>query len=167
MSLTGELVLINDTAPGYGPADIIERGGLKKIGRFVPLNNYDAPSAESLPAASFDLATCHIGLHHAPLSKLKPFLNSVVRALRPSGRFILRDHDAGDPDMHTFASLVHSVFNAGLGISWEVNAAEVRNFRALDHWRSLLSESGLDPGKDTLFQANDPSLNALMIFRKR
>lgn len=35
------------------------------------------------------------------------------------GHFILRDHDAASEEMKTFCSLVHTVFNAGLSVTWE------------------------------------------------
>ena len=54
--------------------------------------------------------------------------DSIARMLRPGGIFILRDHDVTTPQMHAFVSLAHAVFNAGLGVSWEINAKELRHF---------------------------------------
>lgn len=163
--LSGPLVLVNDLAPTNSPVDIVERGGLARIGRWVPLADYD-PLPDSLPAASFELVTCYIGLHHAPLAKLGPFVDSVVRTIKPGGLFILRDHDVTSREMHSFVSLAHAVFNAGLGVPWETNQAELRFFRPVADWVRLLAEHGLTDTGARLLQAHDPSDNVLMAFRK-
>jgi SAM-dependent methyltransferase len=163
--LRGPLVLVNDLAPGFSPVDIVERGGLRKLGRWVPLNDY-APLPDELPAEGFDLVSCYIGLHHAPLDRLGPFVDSVVRLLRPGGVFVLRDHDVTTPQMDTFVSLVHAVFNAGLGVPWETNQAELRFFRPLADWVAYLDARGLRDGGQRLLQAHDPSDNVLVAFTK-
>jgi hypothetical protein len=69
--------------------------------------------------------------------------------------------------MWDFVSLVHTVFNAGSGESWETNAAEPRHFENLDCWVQLLASFGLVDSGKRLYQDHDPSDNALMSFEKR
>lgn len=167
IDVRGDVILVNEKEPGFSPDDVVERGGLKKIGRFLPLGTYEPFSAKDVPDASLDLVTCLIGLHHADPVVLPAYVKSIHRVLRPGGSFILRDHDAEEQDMRMFASLVHTVFNLGLGVPWEVNAAEPRHFRGVPHWVGLLKQHGFDDQGGRLLQAGDPSLNVLMRFVKR
>ena len=58
------------------------------------------------------------GLHHLPPDRLSAFLEQVKRVLRPSGLFIVREHDAS-PELMPMLDLAHSVFNAVTGMhSW-------------------------------------------------
>lgn len=159
------IVLVNDVAPTFSPVDVAERGGLRRIGRFVPLADY-APLPGELPACAFQLVTCYIGLHHCPLDKLDAFIASIVRLLPEGGIFILRDHDVVSDAMNTFVSLAHSVFNAGLGVPWATNQAELRFFRPVADWIELLARLGLRHTGQRLLQEHDPSDNVLMAFRK-
>jgi SAM-dependent methyltransferase len=158
--------LVNNAAPTNSPVDILERGGLSKVGHFVANSEYEPIAPNQMPDASLDLASCFIGLHHAHPGKVAAFMTSVRRCLRPGGLFILRDHDVRDEDMRVFVCLVHGVFNAGTGVSWQDNAAEPRYFESLAHWIRLLESLGFEDCGQRLLQANDPSLNTLMAFRK-
>jgi SAM-dependent methyltransferase len=163
--VAGPIFLVNEFAPTNSPVDIAERGGLRQIGKFLPLNDYE-PLPASISDASIDLVTCYIGLHHCPLDRLDAFVGSIVRVLRPGGVFILRDHDVTDPAMNTFVSLVHTVFNAGLNEPWETNQRELRHFRPIAQWVAYLGDRGLkDKGRREL-QAHDPSDNVLLAFTK-
>jgi FAD/FMN-containing dehydrogenase/SAM-dependent methyltransferase len=166
LRLRGPQVLVNDVAPGFSPVDIVERGRLLRRGRFEPLGNYQPIASPHLAAASFDLITCYIGLHHAPPSALDGFVRSIARLLRPGGRFVLRDHDVTTPSMRAFVSLAHTVFNAGLGVPWETNQAELRHFAPVDTWVERLRAHGLEDTGVRLRQALDPSDNVLMAFAK-
>jgi hypothetical protein len=68
--------------------------------------------------------------------------------------------------MFRFVSLIHSVFNAGTGATWEQNRDELRYFVSLDEWVRRLAAIGLIDQGHRLLQANDPSDNALMAFRR-
>jgi len=165
LTIIKPIFLVNEFAPTNSPVDIAERGGFAKIGRFLPLNNY-APLSAVIPDASAELVTCYIGLHHCPLNLLDGFVRSVVRVLKPGGTFVLRDHNVTTPAMHTFVSLVHTVFNAGLNETWETNQRELRHFRPIAEWSGYLAERGLkDKGLREL-QAHDPSDNVLLAFVK-
>lgn len=166
LRLHGELVLVNDLAPTNSPVDIVERGGLAKIGRFVPLRDY-APFAEAeLPDESFDLVTCYIGLHHVSPEGLPAFVRSIWRILRPGGIFILRDHDVTTPEMDAFVSLAHTVFNAGLGVAWSANREERRHFAPIRRWVELLEGVGLRDTGERRLQAHDPTDNVLLAFAR-
>jgi SAM-dependent methyltransferase len=159
------IVLVNDLAPTFSPVDIAERGGLRKIGRFVPLADY-APLPSDLPEGAFQVVTCYIGLHHCPLDKLDAFIASFARLIPAGGFFVLRDHDVASDAMNTFVSLAHTVFNAGLGVPWATNQAELRFFRPVSDWIELLARFGLRHTGPRLLQEHDPSDNVLMAFRK-
>jgi len=166
LKLRGDIVLVNDVAAGNSPVDVVERGGLRKLGRFVPMNDYAPIPAPAVADASIELATCYIGLHHAALDRLDPFIASLGRVVKPGGLLILRDHDVTDSYMRAMASLAHAVFNAGLGTPWEINAQELRHFRSVDEWIGVLQRHGFEASGPRLLQANDPTLNVLLCFRR-
>ena len=163
LRLEGEVVLVHDTAPGFGPVDLVERGQWARVGRYVPLDDY-APLA--LDEHSADLVTCYIGLHHAPPERLEAFVRSIARVLRPGGVFVLRDHDVTTPDMDAFVALAHIVFNAGLGLPWAENRKERRHFAPIAEWSRRVEAAGLVDGGRRLAQAHDPSDNLLLAFTK-
>ena len=167
IQLSGDIVLVNDAAPGHSPVDIVERGGLRKIGRFVPLEDYEVIPAASVADISITLATCYIGLHHIPLDRLDSFIASLHRLVKPGGWLILRDHDVTDPYMQALVSLAHAVFNAGLGTPWETNARELRHFRTIDAWIEILGRHGFEHTGQRLLQDHDPTINTLLAFRRR
>ncbi len=164
LKLDGPVYLSNDAAPDNSPPEVMERGGLKQAGQFFPLDDY-APIAEQMIGdQSLDLVTCYIGLHHCPRDKLDAYIQSIHRVLRPGGYFVLRDHDAGTDDMRTFCSLVHTVFNAGLGVTWQKDREELRLFEGIDFWIDAVGRQGFNNSGRRLLQDNDPSLNTLLCF---
>jgi FAD/FMN-containing dehydrogenase/SAM-dependent methyltransferase len=162
----GRTWLLNDVAPGNSPVDILERGGLRRIGTSLPLHGYAALRPDALPDASVDFVSCYVGLHHMTPATLAPFIGSIARVLRPGGLFVLRDHDVGTPEMFRFVSLIHSIFNAGTGASWEQNRAELRYFTSVDEWVRRLRAVGLVDAGERLLQPHDPSQNVLMAFTR-
>jgi SAM-dependent methyltransferase len=166
LNVSGPIFLVNELAPSNSVVDIAERGGVRPIGKYLPLDNYE-PLSLSIASSSIDLVTCYIGLHHVPLERLDPFVRSIVRVLRPGGTFILRDHDVSSAAMNTFVSLVHTVFNAGLNESWETNQRELRHFRPIAEWIAYLDERGLQDKGLRELQSHDPSDNVLLAFSKR
>jgi SAM-dependent methyltransferase len=163
LRFSGPLVFVNEAAPTFSPVDIVERGRLARLGSWLPLADY-TPISDEVADESLDLVSCYIGLHHIDPPKLEPFVASIHRILRPGGLLILRDHDVTTPEMFTFVSLAHTVFNAGLGLPWEENARELRHFVSIAEWVRRLKSAGFaDTGK-RLLQAHDPSDNALMAF---
>jgi SAM-dependent methyltransferase len=161
--LSGDLVLVNDIAPTNSAPDLMERGQIRRLGRYEALQNY---LPLNLNQASMDLVTCYIGLHHIPLDRLDPFIASIAESLKVGGRFVLRDHDVKTDQMNAFVSLIHTVFNLGLGVSWEINRAELRFFRSIEEWKTILAKHGLKQQGEGLLQAHDPSVNSLLLFVK-
>lgn len=166
LQIKSPIYVINDLPPTYSPADLMERGQIKKLGQYIPLNDYAPIDPSVIADNSIDLVTCYIGLHHAPLDKLRNFVNSIKRILRPGGRLIVRDHDVASEEMRIFVSLVHTVFNAGLGVSWKDNSNELRHFTSTNILSSYLQECGFTYTGKKLLQQNDPSENTLLEFVK-
>ncbi|WP_448701922.1 class I SAM-dependent methyltransferase [Mucilaginibacter sp. AW1-3] len=164
--VTGPIYLINDLAPTNSPGDIMERGQLGKLGTFVDINGYDPISSSVIPDASLDVVTCYIGLHHCPVAKLDEFVRSIYRILRPGGSFIIRDHNVKTPEMATFVSLVHTVFNVGLNETWEFEAKDFKNFKPADEWAAIIEKAGFKDAGKRVLQDKDPSDNTLMLFTK-
>jgi len=166
VELRGDLLVMNDVAPGFSPVDIAERGGPRRLGRFLPLDDYAPIRPEAVPDRSLDMVSCFIGLHHASPDALGPFVDSLSRVLRPGGLLLLRDHDVTSPEMRDFVSLVHTVFNAGLRAPWSANAAEPRFFAPVAVWSDRLAAAGLRDSGRRLRQPGDPTDNLLMSFTK-
>lgn len=164
LTLSGPLLVLNDYEPSYGPIDIAERRRLRQLGSFVPMGDYNEFAGSKVSEASLDLVVNMIGFHHAPLGKLDGFVASVKRVLRPGGRLILRDHDAGTPKKDTFVALAHDVFNAGVKLTWSENEAQVRHFRSFQGWTDYLQARGFKREEKVLAQANDPTDNLLACF---
>jgi len=168
VDLKGPVTVVHDHEPGLlSLLDIAERGSFERVGAYHPLGNYDAWSADQIPDASVDVITNFIGIHHAPRDNLEGFVRSIHRALRPGGRFILRDHDAHSREMNAMVGLAHDVYNAGLALSWEKNERELRYFKPLREIKAYLSANGFKPSGEPIFQTGDPTKNALMLFVKK
>lgn len=161
LRLKGTVTLVHDVPPGMSPVDIVERGQLRKFSGYADLRDY-API--DLPRESTDLVSCFVGLHHMAPSRLAPFLESIARITRPGGYFIVRDHDVRTDDMDAFVALAHTVFNAGLGETWETNQKELRHFASIDDWISRIEAAGFRHTGPKLRQAGDPSDNLLLAF---
>jgi len=160
------VLLLNDIAPSNSPADIMERGQLRKLGSFVDIRNYEPLNIAEVANESLDVITCYIGLHHCPEQKLAPFITSLYNALRPGGKFIIRDHDVRNEEMATFVSLVHTVFNLGLNESWEFEKKDYKNFKSAEEWSRIISQCGFRDAGQRILQDKDPSDNTLMLFTK-
>jgi len=166
--IRGDVVLLNATAPGYSPTDVVERGHLSKIGRYVPLRDYAPISEDMVASNSLDVVANFIGFHHSPPARRDGFVLSVHRVLKPGGKLLLRDHDVDSADMNHMVALAHDVFNMGLGLPWEQNQREIRNFTSIPQITRYLEGCGFRAvdSRRTLLQAGDPTHNALMEFVK-
>ena len=165
VKIAGRLVLAHSAKPTLSVVDIAERGRLWPLGRFVDIGDHE-PLPDSLADAGFDLVSCYGGLHHCAPERVDSFVQSIARVLRPGGLFILRDHDVRDERMRALVALAHTVFNAGLGETWEANVAERRHFAPVAHWCEVLGRAGLRDSGARLAQQHDPSANLLMAFVK-
>ncbi len=79
----------------------------------------------------------------------------------------MRDHDVKTPDMATFVSLVHTVFNLGLNIKWETDASEYKSFKPIEEWSKIISSYGFADLGARILQDKDPSDNTLVGFIKQ
>jgi uncharacterized membrane protein YhaH (DUF805 family)/SAM-dependent methyltransferase len=166
IDLTGPVFITNDIPPNNSMADIFERGQIRKLGTFFPLNDYQPIPQNVITDESVDLVTCHIGLHHCPPHLLDGYLKSMKRILRKDGLFIIRDHDVRTAKMATFISLVHTVFNLGLKVPWETDASEFKSFKSIEEWSRIISSYGLKDAGKRILQDKDPSDNTLIAFTK-
>jgi SAM-dependent methyltransferase len=165
ISLSGNIYLTNDIVPDNSLADIFERGQIRKFGTFFPLD-YQPISPAQIPDESLDVVTCHIGLHHCPHELLEGYILSIKRVLRKGGLFIMRDHDVKTPEMATFVSLVHTVFNLGLKVTWEKDLSEFKSFKSINEWSKILGSYGFKDSGKRILQDRDPSDNTLVSFTK-
>jgi FAD/FMN-containing dehydrogenase/SAM-dependent methyltransferase len=164
LNLTGKMIVVNTE---QNLSDYMQTGIPSPVDQFVPLNDYEPLNSEEIPSGSVDLVSLFIGLHHVPEEKLEPFIRSIERVLRPGGKMIFMDHDAHCPRMELFLSLVHSLFNAGTGVSAKEENEEYRNFQPLQYWIDLAGNNGLVwDGQTPLVRKGDPTLNSLIILKK-
>jgi SAM-dependent methyltransferase len=166
ISLSGNIYLTNDIAPSNSPGDIFERGQFRKLGTFFPLNGYVPIGTHVIPNESLDLVTCHIGLHHCPHEMLAGYIQSIHRVLRKGGLFIVRDHDVKTSEMSTFVSVVHTVFNLGLNVTWEADQHDFKSFKPIDEWSEIISSFGFRDSGARILQDKDPSHNTLISLTK-
>jgi len=164
--IRGPVYVVNDAAPIYSAEDIIERGQIRKVGTYVDMTGYPEFDQGHIPPASVGLVTNYIGFHHAPADRLDGFVRSIHRIMKPGGRLIVRDHDVDGERMDAMVGLAHDVFNAGVGITWDDNTAQVRNFRSLVDLRAYLEARGFQRADRLEFQQGDPTRNGLMLFTK-
>jgi FAD/FMN-containing dehydrogenase len=161
--VSGPVTLVHTVQAGHSPEDLVERGQIAPIGKFLALGDYEPID---LPAESVELVSCFVGLHHMQPERLEPFLKSIARVLRPGGHFIVRDHDVTTPQMDSFVALAHAVFNAGLGETWDTNRAEPRYFESERTWVERIEAVGFRKIGSSLLQEGDPSDNLLMAFER-
>lgn len=61
---------------------------------------------------TFDFISCILTLHHIPNNKLNPFIKEIRRILKPSGSFILIEHNALTDYDKTLISIQHLLYSA-------------------------------------------------------
>lgn len=166
IKVQGETYILNTQKPSYSAGDIAERGQIARIGQFVDMKNYDPVEAKKIPPGKIELVSNFIGFHHAPPEKRNEFIKSVSAMLPAGGRLLLRDHDVDGGEMAHIVALAHDVFNAGLNVPWEINAAEIRNFTSIPEIEKNLNKYGLERQGNLVLQEGDPTRNALMVFIK-
>lgn len=166
LDVRGPVYVVNDVAPIYSAEDIIERGQVRQVGTYVDMTGYPEFDRGHIPPASVELVTNYIGFHHAPADRLDGFVRAVHRMMTPGGRLIVRDHDVDGERMDAMVGLAHDVFNAGVGITWDDNAGQLRNFRSLADLTTYLEARGFQRAETVRFQTGDPTKNGLMMFTK-
>lgn len=166
LGFAGPRYVVNDEQPIYSAEDVFERGQIRTIGAYVPMGNYEAFDRGQISPTSIGLCTNYIGFHHAPADKLDGFVVAIARMLRPGGTLVVRDHDVDGPEMKFMVGLAHDVFNAGVGIPWDRNEGQVRNFRSIRDLTSYLEARGFRRQQTVRFQDGDPTRNGLMAFQR-
>jgi len=166
INIEGDRFMVASSAATYSITDMLDRGQINKAGTFIDLNNYATEFSGTIPDRSIDLVTVYIGFHHCPLQLRGEFLASIRDSMKPGGYLIVRDHDARDEKMLRIVALAHDIFNMGTNETWNYNEAELRHFYSLATLDKLLHNSGFRSDGRMLFQQGDPTLNALMVYRK-
>ncbi|NCF20286.1 MAG: FAD-binding protein [Haliea sp.] len=166
LMLKPPLLVMDQQAPGYTPADIVKRGRVRQYGTFIDLDDYAPISSSAIGDSSLELVTCYIGLHHCPPDRLPAFLRSIARILKSGGVLVLREHDVGSREMAEFVSVIHSVFNAGTEETWEFNNREERHFNTLGFWVEAIERHGFIDMGNRICQDRDPTANTLLVFRR-
>lgn len=165
LNMTGKFYVINDQE---SLSDYLQSGFPRPYDKFLNANNFDPIKEEDIPSSSVDLVTLFIGLHHTPVEKLDGFIKSIERILRPGGIFVLMDHDASTPELKSMVNVVHSVFNAGTGVTLKEEINEYRNFQSLEYWSEIIEKQGLkrDRANSPLIRKGDSTFNSVIKFTK-
>ena len=166
LNIQGDVFYLSEKAPTYSFEDMIDRGQIFKGGEFIALNNYASNLGNTIPVNSIDLATVYIGFHHIPFDLREEFIVSIRDVMKPGASLILRDHDAHNEKMLKMVALAHDVFNMGTNENWNYNAQELRNFYSLETLDKMLVAYGFESSGEKLYQEGDPTLNALMHYKK-
>ncbi|MCC2638735.1 MAG: hypothetical protein K0Q68_2454 [Moraxellaceae bacterium] len=166
LQLEGPRYFVHEREPGYSPVDIIDRGQIRQAGSTFLLNQYQPGLAGRIAPASLDLVTVYIGFHHCPVPLREAFLQDIRQVMRPGAWLVVRDHQVNSQDMWHLVALAHDVFNMGTQETWAYNDAERRHFYSLEFLDGLLQKNGFKGDGRRLYQAGDPTHNALMVYRK-
>ena len=166
LDINGERFMVAPIAPTNSIFDIVDRGQLWQAGKFINLNKYRPQIRQEIPERSLDLVTVYIGFHHCPIDLRGEFFAAIRDSMKTGGYLIVRDHDARDEKMLRIVALAHDVFNMGTNETWVYNEAELRNFYSLATLDSMLEAAGFKSNGRQLLQEGDPTLNALMVYRK-
>ncbi len=148
--------------------DYIQTGFPHPYNRFERLD-YKKPNLKTLPDNSADVMTCYVGLHHFTDNELECFLADIRRVLRPSGYFLLVDHDINNEETLCMAHMAHTVFNCVTGVGVEEEMTEVRQFNSIKHWREKMAAHDLNyliEGPEVpMIREGDPSRNRMVGFK--
>jgi hypothetical protein len=166
LDIQGDIFFLSEASSTYSPIDVIDRGQIFKAGKDIAMNNYTSALSSNISSGSIDLVTVYIGFHHCPLNLREEFITSIRDTMSKDGSLILRDHNVHNGKMWHMVALAHDVFNMGTKESWEYNNAELRHFYSLDMLNEMLIKFGFIGDGRRLYQDGDPTLNALMIYKK-
>lgn len=166
VNIEGKRYYADGKAPGYSIQEMIDRGQIPVGADYIPFTDYSTNYASHIEEESLDLVTVYIGFHHCPIPLRKTYIQSIARVMRKGGKLVLRDHDCHNRKQETLVALAHDVFNLGTSESWDYNQREVRNFYTLPFIIDFVSQLGFRYERQSLYQAGDPTRNALMLFTK-
>jgi len=166
VKIRGERYYLSDLKPSYSIVDIMDRGQLLKGAKYIDLNNYKSRLTKSITKNSLDLVSVYIGFHHCPLELRGEFITSIRDSMKLGASLILRDHNVHNKKMWKMVALAHDVFNMGTKESWDYNNRELRLFYSLRELDEILVKFGFKTDGKQLYQEGDPTLNALMHYKK-
>ncbi len=166
LDIQGDIYFLSQFSSTYSPIDMVDRGQIFKAGKDIAMNNYKSTLSRHISSGSIDLVTVYIGFHHCPLNLREEFITSIRDTMSKDGSLILRDHNVHNNKMWHMVALAHDVFNMGTKETWEYNNAELRRFYSLDVLDAMLKKFGFIGDGRRLYQDGDPTLNALMIYKK-
>jgi FAD/FMN-containing dehydrogenase/SAM-dependent methyltransferase len=174
MNIKGHVWVVHDKEGSDSDIGaILERGSQTPgvIGEFVPINydhiKKDGREFAAIPDGVVDLVTMNQGLHHLPPAQVKDFLTSVHRILRPGGIFITREHDLDEKkELMPMLDCAHMVFNALTGVAPPLERSEIRGFRSVMEWRTLVESCGFRDSLIYEMQPNDPTKDIMLSFIK-
>ena len=144
---------------------VIERGSTRPVGEYVPIDYSRFDPLVQIPDGACDLVTMHQGLHHLPQGKIAPFLGEIYRILRPSGVFLVREHDATE-ELIPMLDMAHSIFNAVTGVPLADERVEIRAFRPILEWRRIIEAAGFVDAMVYEMEKGDPTLDEMMVYMK-
>lgn len=141
----GRSVVVNGAEGGADDINaVLERASLERVGQFVmiDMDNIRNKELEVLEDDSMDLVSLMQGLHHLKPDSISPLLKSIFRVLRPGAVFLVREHDMDDVSLRPILDCAHSVFNAVTGVTLAKEKQEIRGFRSVLEWRSIIEAEG-------------------------
>jgi hypothetical protein len=165
LSLAGDSYFVVDKKEGNSLKSMVMTKHLFPQGRELLLNNY-VPQISEIADESIELVTNFIGLHHCPLDRLDAYLQSLRAKMKKGAIMLLRDHDCMNSSVMSQVALAHDVFNAGTEMSVAYNETELRLFKPLAQTIEMMRRNGFERLPGEIYQQGDPTLNALMIFKK-
>ncbi len=148
--------------------DIVQSGFPRTHSRSFNLD-FTNPNLDNVEPQTYDVVTCFVGLHHFNMEALDTFLRNLNIVTRKNGNFLLMDHDVTDNNSYAMAYLAHSVFNAVKGATLQDEVTEVRDFRSISQWKTILDKYGFEmcpQPEPRMIREGDPSLNTMLRFRK-
>jgi SAM-dependent methyltransferase len=96
----------------YG-ADIPSWGPYQSDKSELPFHfSYIENNKLNYPDNTFDFISCILTLHHIPNNKLNPFIKEIKRILKPSGLFILIEHNALTDYDKMLITIQHLLYSA-------------------------------------------------------
>ena len=174
LKMKGHVWVVHDKEGDENDAGaILERGSTSaaNIGEFVSIDyehiRKDGREFAKIPDGVVDLVTMNQGLHHLPPDQIHDFLIAVRRILRPGGLFITREHDLDEKkELMPMLDCAHMVFNALTGVTPSVERGEIRGFRSVLEWRTLVESCGFRDSLIYEVQPNDPTKDIMLTFIK-
>jgi hypothetical protein len=166
LEIQEERYFVSDKPATYSLSDMLDRGQISEAGKTIGLDGYRVDFQKNIPTSSVSLATVYIGFHHCPLDLREAFITGIRDVMKPGASLILRDHDVHDKNMWHMVALAHDVFNMGTDETWDYNHNELRNFYSLEYLDGMLQQYGFKSKGEKLYQQGDPTLNALMLYKK-